>query len=943
MAARALLLLHALLLALLPSRCAPQPVTVAGVLVEGLPSPLSLPTLAPRFSLELAAAPPTRSVALVAYELELRAGPSPAAALVWASGRVPSNRSLHLPGPPLGVLAAGRAYYVSARALVTSSASPDSPAATPFSAPSRFATGLQSRADWGAGTAFIGLGSGSPLQECPWLATAFTLSAADLALVRAGAASALLHVASVGYHEATVNGVRLEAEAVLVPSVTDLGRRVAARTYDAAPALREGANALGLWLAPGWAAFAGVNPVMSFNVSRATIAAAELRLPSGTVATNASWAARASTTRHLGAWTNSNFGGDFIDWRADVPGWDTPAGAAATAAWARAAEFPLPAALLVAPEAVLPTRISGAAVPAVGVAACGSGCWNVTMAELFTGWLRVGASLALPANSSVTLSYSSNAGVEEEYGQQDAFVTAGGGGGGDVGACGPSPALFCGRFSYHEIRYVTMRVAATAEAHPGAPPPPLAAFTGLRLRDGRPRVGAFESASALLNAQYAAHIATYEGLAQGGMSVDCPHRERLGYGGDGHASLELALATYASGASGAFFRHWARAWADVQGWDGQAGSLPHTAPTVDGGGGPAWGGFAVVAPWEAYLVTGDEAALGEALPTMLAFLDFLAARVDAGSGLLAPFGGAWGFLGDWLAPWGSDESGSPGSVLFNSAYRVYALRLAARAAAALQRPPALVASLTAAAQAGAAAVHAAFYNATSGAYGRGLQTDLALPLLAGVPPSPAEAARALAALAHDISVTRAGHLNTGLHGSYFLPKLLGQAGRHDLLATMLLQTTPPSYGALLAAGYTTWPEAWGGAPSRMHACLLGYSQWFSSGVLGVRGAAPGMYALEVRPAYGVGGVAWARGATASPLGAIGSAWALTGGGGVALNVSVPPNAAATVYIPAAGGPGGVTEGGAPAAGAPGVRFVRQEGSDTVWLLGSGSYAFVAAA
>ena len=42
-------------------------------------------------------------------------------------------------------------------------------------------------------------------------------------------------------------------------------------------------------------------------------------------------------------------------------------------------------------------------------------------------------------------------------------------------------------------------------------------------------------------------------------------------------------------------------------------------------------GFAVVAPWEAYLVTGDAEALGEALPTMLGFLGFgLDRRATAG-------------------------------------------------------------------------------------------------------------------------------------------------------------------------------------------------------------------------------------------------------------------------------------------------------------------------
>ena len=35
-------------------------------------------------------------------------------------------------------------------------------------------------------------------------------------------------------------------------------------------------------------------------------------------------------------------------------------------------------------------------------------------------------------------------------------------------------------------------------------------------------------------------------LVLGGMSVDCPHRERLGYLGDAHTTLETALNTVAS-------------------------------------------------------------------------------------------------------------------------------------------------------------------------------------------------------------------------------------------------------------------------------------------------------------------------------------------------------------------------------------------------------------
>ena len=78
----------------------------------------------------------------------------------------------------------------------------------------------------------------------------------------------------------------------------------------------------------------------------------------------------------------------------------------------------------------------------------------------------------------------------------------------------------------------------------------------------------------------------YRGLTTGGMTVDCPHRERRGYGGDGHTSYQFALANYPVGA---FFNKWMRDFADTQGaptiWSAACNEtgacwVPNTAPTV---------------------------------------------------------------------------------------------------------------------------------------------------------------------------------------------------------------------------------------------------------------------------------------------------------------------------------------------------------------------------
>jgi alpha-L-rhamnosidase len=50
----------------------------------------------------------------------------------------------------------------------------------------------------------------------------------------------------------------------------------------------------------------------------------------------------------------------------------------------------------------------------------------------------------------------------------------------------------------------------------------------------------------LLNQIYQTSLWTKANLVTGGMSVDCPHRERLGYIGDAHTTLETALQNFNS-------------------------------------------------------------------------------------------------------------------------------------------------------------------------------------------------------------------------------------------------------------------------------------------------------------------------------------------------------------------------------------------------------------
>ena len=57
-----------------------------------------------------------------------------------------------------------------------------------------------------------------------------------------------------------------------------------------------------------------------------------------------------------------------------------------------------------------------------------------------------------------------------------------------------------------------------------------------------------------------------------------------------------------------------------------------------------------------------------------------------------------------------------------------------------------------------------------------------------------------------------------------------------------------------------------------------------------------------------------------------------------LDVTIPANTTATVYLPVAD-PAGVTEGGRPVTQAEGVKFLRNEGGASLFEVGAGEYRF----
>lgn len=100
--------------------------------------------------------------------------------------------------------------------------------------------------------------------------------------------------------------------------------------------------------------------------------------------------------------------------------------------------------------------------------------------------------------------------------------------------------------------------------------------------------------------------------------------------------------------------------------------------------------------------------------------------------------------------------------------------------------------------------------------------------------------------------------------------------------------------------------------------------------------APGFAHILIHPHPGPG-LTQAHAVYDSIRGRITSAWR-TDGKGMTLDVTIPANTKATVFVPASAG-SAVSEGGLPVARAAGVSSARRIGAQVVVSIGSGSYHF----
>ena len=817
----------------------------------------------------------------------------------WDSGKIRSGNSVNVKydGVPLR---SARKYYWKVQIE-------DSHRATSqFSDFAFFETGILKEEEWGAKWVHAPT---SDSTNCPYLRYDFELDKTPL--------FAPAYVASVGFHELYVNGKKV-GDAVLTPSVSDLRNRALYSSYDLSSYLKKGKNTIVIWLASGWADFSDGNPKADFNVNIRPLCIAQFMTgPEQWITTNETWRYTPSNTYHLGRWQNSDFGGDLVvDADHDVEWALTHI---EDGQWTDVDE--VECGLKLSSDFLEPNRMVKKRA-AKSIRKTGERKYQFSMDSIYTGWIE--ATLKGKPGQHISISASSYPGKEVEFNQTNILV---------IGADGQGK--FRNRFSYHQVEYITVDGIDYQ--------PELNDVRGFQVTNDRERYGEFQCSNELLNQIYANTCYTYESLSTGGMSVDCPHRERLGYGGDGHSSLDIALDAYASHP---FFTKWAQDWIDIQ---DASGRINHTAPTLGGGGGPAWSGFILTMPWEVYLNYGNTRILENTFTAAQRWLGYLEAHVNE-KGLLDVVSAGdweymgenrWLFLGDWANPHGQEVSDSKEASLFNNCYYVYVLKIASGIAHILEMEDIAEAYRTKAREV-SEAVNRSFYDPIYYTYIDTRQSHLVMPLVAGIVPEK-DIPQVEEKLRDEILVNQDGHFDTGIHGTYYLTRYLTETGNHELLSTLMNQTTYPGFGEIISRGEITWPEYWHPVNSRVHGCLNGIGGWFQRGILGIQidPEVPGYKHFLIKPAF-MDSLQWAKGHHISPYGSIEVSWEKTKDAYI-LEFDIPENTSASVFIPAKAEidiKESARESSKALQDAHGVSFIGMENGNAVLNVGSGHYKFV---
>lgn len=735
---------------------------------------------------------------------------------------------------------------------------------------SNFETGMMEQKNWQGD--WISDGADMSLKPAPYFRMTFD--------TKQRIRSARAYIAAAGLYELYINGEKVGNHR-LDPMYTRFDRRNLYVTYDVTQQLQAGKNAVGVLLGNGWYNHQST-AVWDFHKApwraRPTFCM-DLRITYAdgsveTVSTGKGWKTALSPIIF-----NSVYTAEHYDARLEQPGWNTTR--FMDTAWKEVIFRSAPSTQVVA-QALHPIR-NVEEVPVMSIKKFSDTVYVFDLGRNIAGVSKI--KLQGPAGTIVRMKHGERlykngrvdlSNIDVHYRptdktdpfQTDIFILGGKG-----------EESFMPRFNYKGFQYVEVSSSV---------PITLAKenLIGYFMHSDVPQVGTVKSSNPTIDKIWWATNNSYLSNLFG-YPTDCPQREKNGWTGDGQIAVETGLFNFDAIT---IYEKWMR---DHQDEQQPNGVLPSIIPTsgwgYEWGNGPDWTSSIALIPWNAYLFYGDTTLLALCYDNIKRYVDHINSKWP--SGLTT-----WG-LGDWIPV----KSKSPVE-LTSSVYYYADATILANAAKLLSKEEDFK-TYSALAQKIKAAVNGKYLNNETGVYGSGVQTELSVPLFWGLVPEELKG-KVAANLAKRVE-SDTFHLDVGLLGTKAILNALSENGYADVAYKIAAQESFPSWGWWIKNGATTLYENWpinAGSDISMNHIMFGeIGAWLYKGLGGIRPdpTKPGFGNILLEPHF-VSGLDHFEAEHQGPYGTITSSWKREGKG-VSYRVTIPPNSAASVTLPAMSG------------------------------------------
>jgi alpha-L-rhamnosidase len=789
--------------------------------------------------------------------------------ILWDSGIIESDKQYCF--IPANIIQPNSEYYW--RVCVYSKDS----TSYAWSKPTRFSTGLSEK-DW----------HGKWI-KCPnaakeshiWFRKDFSLDS------KSKPSKTFAYIASAGYHELYVNGSKV-GDRALAPAISRLDKRVLYVTYDISNLLNEGQNTIAVNYGPGWS----FNNYFAPKTDQGILVQVYGDGTHLSLCSDTTWLCKESYSKNIGRFDFMNMGGELVDGREYTAEWMNPN--YDDSQWVNAIEGksdfrPILSADMSIPSQVIETIPAKSLSEIIGPSAQDNlkrTIYRVDMGKEFTGFLNASfdglqsgdtieimVSMRSDNPEFVQATYGVGNKVIEEQRQKQIYI-----------ARGENGETFCNRFNFFAGRYIHFRGLREK--------PNIQHIKGFAISSSPEVTSTFECSDSLYNQIFELDKYTYQMCNTEGVTVDCPNRERLGYGPEGAYQTMWGVGLPCFN-SAAYYVKNVRDWADVQYSDG---FINNVAPQISQMYGCALNGTAILnIAWEHYRMYGDKRILELAYPVGQKWLGFLDKHVA--DSMLTPYDKEGYFLGEWVSPGPVFEYAETKEALFfNNCVYAMALDFMIKIGNELNKNSSDMATIENKLSALRQALHHTYYDPAIGSYLTGDQVRTAFALYSGIVPDSLQGP-VKKHLAQQLN--KQGYINVGSFGRYpFYKVLLGNPEYMGIIGNILSKTNYPSYGYFVKKGCTTLPEMWEiDQPNStvIHTSYTGISAVFIKGLAGINESSPGFDTILIEPKP-IEHLSWCRAETDTPLGKVKSAWVRRENGKIQYSVTVPPGATAKIRI-----------------------------------------------